>query len=66
MVLVLLYDLVMVGFVAVHLLVGGALTFGAGVYAGIYACQNYTIPRVDDPTELMEKVREFTDKYRKD
>lgn len=62
MVLVLLYDLVMVGFVAVHLL----LTFGAGVYAGIYACQNYTIPRVDDPTELMEKVREFTDKYRKD
>lgn len=64
--LMLFYDLVMVGFIAAHLLVGGALTFSAGIYAGIYITQNYTLPRVDDPTELMEKVKEFTDKYRKD
>jgi len=60
--LMLFYDLVMVGFIAAHLL----LTFSAGIYAGIYITQNYTLPRVDDPTELMEKVKEFTDKYRKD
>ncbi|EDW18817.2 uncharacterized protein LOC6582647 isoform X1 [Drosophila mojavensis] len=32
------------------------LTFGAGVYTGIYVSQNYEVPRVDDPPKLVEKM----------
>ncbi|KAI8035635.1 hypothetical protein M5D96_011546 [Drosophila gunungcola] len=41
------------------------LTFGAGVYTGIYVSQNYEVPRVDDPQKLVqrlnEKVKELVD-----
>ncbi|XP_037718647.1 uncharacterized protein LOC119552849 isoform X1 [Drosophila subpulchrella] len=41
------------------------LTFGAGVYTGIYVSQNYEVPRVDDPQKLIqrlnEKVKELVD-----
>ncbi|XP_017860996.1 PREDICTED: uncharacterized protein LOC108612576 isoform X3 [Drosophila arizonae] len=32
------------------------LTFGAGVYTGVYVSQNYEVPRVDDPPKLVEKM----------
>jgi len=41
------------------------LTFGAGIYAGIYLCQNYTIPRVDEPQILWQRVLDFMDKHKK-
>ena len=46
------------------------LTFGAGVYCGIYLSQSYDIPKVSDPKELVSKVKDFlsevNDKYKKD
>lgn len=41
------------------------LTFGAGVYTGVYLSQNYDIPRIDEPKELWEKVKKFADSHRK-
>ncbi|GBM47435.1 hypothetical protein AVEN_6121-1, partial [Araneus ventricosus] len=41
------------------------VTFGAGVYAGIYICQKYQVPRVDEPAELFRKIREFAEQYKK-
>ncbi|XP_023161075.1 uncharacterized protein LOC111592861 isoform X2 [Drosophila hydei] len=32
------------------------LTFGAGVYTGVYVSQNYEVPPVDDPSKLAEKL----------
>ncbi|KAH8370460.1 hypothetical protein KR093_003590 [Drosophila rubida] len=34
------------------------LTFGAGVYTGIYVSQNYEVPRVDNPQKLVERMNE--------
>lgn len=41
------------------------VSFGAGVYAGVYISQNYQVPRVDEPQELWRKVKDFADQYRK-
>ncbi|XP_015042802.1 uncharacterized protein LOC108153010 isoform X2 [Drosophila miranda] len=45
------------------------LTFGAGIYTGIYISQNYEVPRVDDPQKLVqrmnEKIRELIDDNKK-
>ncbi|KAH8416924.1 hypothetical protein KR222_004412 [Zaprionus bogoriensis] len=45
------------------------LTFGAGVYTGIYVSQNYEVPRVDNPQKLVErlneKIRELVDGKKK-
>lgn len=41
------------------------VSFGAGVYAGLYAAQNYQVPRVDEPQELWRKMKDFADQYRK-
>ncbi|XP_036327046.1 uncharacterized protein LOC118739680 isoform X1 [Rhagoletis pomonella] len=41
------------------------LTFGAGIYTGIYISQNYEVPRVDEPGKLVEKIKEFADEHRK-
>lgn len=46
------------------------LTFGAGVYAGVYLSQNYNVPKVDEPQELFRKTVEYvktlSEKYKKD
>ncbi|XP_034107262.1 uncharacterized protein LOC133845080 isoform X2 [Drosophila sulfurigaster albostrigata] len=34
------------------------LTFGAGVYTGIYVSQNYEVPRVDNPQKVVERMNE--------
>lgn len=43
----------------------GFLTFLVGIYAGIYISQNYDVPRVDDPAALVEKIKDFADKHKK-
>lgn len=46
-------------------MVRGLLAFLVGVYTGLYLSQNYDVPKVDDPSALYEKVKEFADKHRK-
>ncbi|EDW40310.1 GL25182 [Drosophila persimilis] len=45
------------------------LTFGAGIYTGIYTSQNYQVPHVDDPQTLVQrmndKIRELIDNTKK-
>lgn len=41
------------------------ITFGAGIYTGIYISQNYEVPRVDEPGKLVDKIKEFADEHRK-
>lgn len=45
------------------------VVFGAGFYAGVYASQNYDLPKFDDPSTLSEKVlsqvNDFLEEYRK-
>ena len=36
----------------------GLLLMAIGAYGGIYACQNYNVPRVDDPQALLVKIKE--------
>ena len=46
------------------------ILLGVGFYGGVYACQNYNIPKLDRPEVLFDKLKDFvtdTDKkYRKD
>lgn len=46
------------------------VTFGTGIYCGIYLSQNYDVPKVYEPKELLSKLQDFVgemnDKYRKD
>lgn len=60
-----LYNSMLVLFIAAHLLVGGAVTFGVGVYTGLYAAQNYEVPRVDEPGKIWEKIKSWADDHRK-
>jgi len=41
------------------------LTFSAGVYAGIYASQNYEVPKVGSPKELFQQLSDYLSKYKK-
>lgn len=36
-----------------------------GGYAGVYADQNYELPRVPSPSEMQAKIEEYIDQYRK-
>jgi len=46
------------------------ITFSVGVYSGIYLAQNYNVPKVDEPKELVNKAKKFfnemSEKYKKD
>lgn len=44
----------------------GFLSFLVGVYAGMYASQNYEVPPVDSPAQLLQKLKEYAEKYKKD
>lgn len=35
------------------------LTFGAGVYTGIYVTQNYEVPLVDSPRDIVDKFQKL-------
>ncbi|KAM7359052.1 uncharacterized protein ACRADG_003796 isoform 4-T4 [Cochliomyia hominivorax] len=41
------------------------LTFSAGIYTGIYISQNYEVPRVDEPSKIIDKIKELADEHRK-
>ncbi|XP_055591906.1 uncharacterized protein LOC129743772 [Uranotaenia lowii] len=45
------------------------LTFGAGVYTGVYLSQNFEVPRVDEPSKLWERtndaIKDFMDQHKK-
>lgn len=43
----------------------GLIIFSTGVYSGIYASQHYTIPPVDDPKQLFEKLQEYLKQFEK-
>ena len=43
----------------------GLLIFSAGVYGGIYASQNYDVPKVDDPQALIQKIKDYLSQYEK-
>ncbi|KAI2802127.1 hypothetical protein BLOT_010319 [Blomia tropicalis] len=38
-------------------LIRGLFVFGLGLYAGIYVSQNYKIPAVDKPEDIIAKFR---------
>lgn len=40
-------------------------TFGIGIYTGIYISQNYEIPRVDEPSKILERIKQFSEDYKK-
>jgi len=42
------------------------ITFGTGVYVGIYLAQNYEVPRVDEPAQIWERIKKFADEHKKD
>jgi hypothetical protein len=41
------------------------IIFGAGFYSGVYASQNYTVPPIDDPKKLWDKLQEILKEYEK-
>jgi len=45
--------------------IGKILSFGIGVYAGVYIDQNYKVPRVDDPTKIWEDIQQWAEQYKK-
>lgn len=65
MIFTLIYNSFLIFFIAAHLLVGALISFGVGVYSGIYLSQNYEIPRINEPSKLWERFIKFTDQYRK-
>ena len=46
-------------------LLKGLFLIGIGAYGGIYACQNYNVPRVDEPKEVLNKIQEYLKQYEK-
>ena len=43
----------------------GLLIFGAGVYAGMYVTQNYKVPQVDKPEELISRAKSWFEEVNK-
>lgn len=46
-------------------LLKGLMLLGVGLYGGVYMCQNYEIPKVDDPENLLKKFKDFLAQYEK-
>jgi hypothetical protein len=42
------------------------LTFGTGVYAGVYVAQNFDVPKVNEPKKLIEQVTEYFEVAKKE
>jgi hypothetical protein len=43
----------------------GLALLAVGAYGGVYICQNYDIPKMDDPQDLLKKFQEFLKQYEK-
>ena len=46
-------------------LIKGLVIFAAGAYTGIYACQHYNVPPMDEPKEIWKKIQEFLKEHEK-
>lgn len=46
-------------------LIRGLLIFSVGVYAGMYAAQNYNVPKVDEPQQYFNQLTEYLEQYKK-
>jgi len=43
----------------------GLFLFGVGLYSGVYVCQNYDIPKMDDPEKLLKKAKDYLAQFEK-
>ncbi len=41
------------------------ITFSLGVYTGIYASQNYEVPKMESPKELYERLAAYLSSHKK-
>ncbi|XP_025195996.1 uncharacterized protein LOC112595119 [Melanaphis sacchari] len=41
------------------------VSFGLGVYTGLYAAQNYEVAKVDDPGVIIDKMKKYLDEIMK-
>ncbi|CAH1730860.1 unnamed protein product [Aphis gossypii] len=41
------------------------VSFGLGVYAGLYAAQNYEVAKVDEPGVIIDKMKKYLDEIMK-
>ena len=39
--------------------------FAAGFYGGVYATQNYNVPKLDDPQNLLQQLQEYLKEFEK-
>jgi hypothetical protein len=49
-----------------HIFSKKKLTFGTGVYAGMYAAQNFDVPKVDEPEKVFEKITKMFSEAKKE
>ncbi|XKL60660.1 hypothetical protein PGB90_007717 [Kerria lacca] len=35
------------------------ITFGIGIYIGVFVAQNYEIQKVDDPQKILERIKTY-------
>lgn len=42
------------------------VTLGLGFYGGVYAAQNYEVPKADDPAAILQKLTDYFEQYKKD
>lgn len=43
----------------------GLFLIAVGAYGGIYACQNYDIPKIDDPQMILTKIQDYLKQFEK-
>ncbi len=41
------------------------ITFSLGIYTGIYASQNYEVPKMESPKELYERLAAYLSSHKK-
>jgi len=59
------YNLCIVCLLVCHLLFAIVVSFGVGVYTGMYVAQNYEVARVDEPKVIMNRIVEWAEQYRR-
>ena len=40
--------------------------FAAGLYAGVYLGQSYELPKLEEPSAIVDKVKEYLSEHKKD
>ena len=43
----------------------GLLQLGIGFYGGIYVCQNYNVPKVDSPQQILQNIKDYLKEFEK-